>query len=169
MHDAFQQRARLGKPFLPEQALAQMRTGVNVLRVKFQRSAITFFGLDQPAALKINIAQLEMVGGVADVIDLRLKFLDAFAALRAGQFKTARGRGRGAIDQKKIQHRRQTKPDENEKRPDPFAVAKGMNQHPDLECRQQQQKRVRKQKTPVFEIGDQRSKHFHRRCYAGQF
>ena len=81
-----------------------MRAGVNVLRVQFQRGAITFFGFNQFSALKINIAELVMVRGVADVMDLRLQFLDAFAALRPGQFKAARGRRRaGAINEEEIQ------------------------------------------------------------------
>jgi hypothetical protein len=43
-----------------------------------------------------------------------------------------------------------------------------MDQHPDLERDQQQPKRIGQDKSSVFEVGDQRSKHFPR-CYAGQF
>ena len=65
-----------------------------------------------------------MVVGVVEVMDLRLKFLDAFAASRAGQLESARDRRRGgAIDEKEIQQRRDAPADENENRPKPFAAA----------------------------------------------
>ena len=72
-----------------------MRADVNVRGIAFERGAVTFFRFGQFAALKINVAQLKIVVSVVEVMDLRLKFLDAFAALRAGQFKsTRRGRRR---------------------------------------------------------------------------
>jgi len=140
--DAFEQRPRVGETFLPQQALSEMRARVEVVRLAFERGAITFFGLGQFAALKINIAELEMMIGVVEMMDLRLKFLDALAALRAGQFKPARGRRRGAIDEKEIKHRRQSKADENKNGPKPFLPPERVNEHPKLERKCDQPPRI---------------------------
>ena len=75
--DAFEQRARFGGAFQAEQALAEMRAGVDVLRVAFQRGAVTGFGLGQFALLKINVAELRMMVRLVEMMDLRLEFLDA--------------------------------------------------------------------------------------------
>ena len=112
-----------------------MGAGVNVLRIAFQRGAVAGFGLFQFALLKINVAELRVVVRLVEVMNLRLQFLDAAAAVRAGQFKSARGGRRGAIDEKIIQHRRQPPADENEHRPNPFLPPDRVNEHPDLETR----------------------------------
>src|ERR1039457_1278327 len=42
VHDAFEQRTRLGGTFQAQQALAEMRAGVNVVRIAFERGAVAF-------------------------------------------------------------------------------------------------------------------------------
>ena len=79
-----------------------MRPRINVVRVAVERGAVGFVGLVQFALLKINVAQLKPVVRFVQVMDLRLEFLDAFAVLRAGQFKTACRRGLVAINKKII-------------------------------------------------------------------
>ncbi len=124
--DGFQQRTRLGRTVQAQQALAEMRAGVNVVRLAFQRGAITFFRLGKFSFLKINIAELEMMIGVVEMMNLRLQFLDARAALRAGQFKAAAcPPGGGAIDEKIIQNRRQPEADENEDGPESIPAGAG--------------------------------------------
>src|ERR1019366_1126279 len=87
----------------------------------FERGAITFLRLGKFSALEINIAKLEMMIGVVQMMNLRLKLLDAGAAPRAGQVKT--GGSRMAINGKIIPDRAQPGADENKQRPNPFAVA----------------------------------------------
>ena len=72
VHDAFEQRARVGETPLPHEALAEMCAGINIARVAFQRGAIGRLGLVEFSALKINIAQLEVMVGVVEVMNLRL-------------------------------------------------------------------------------------------------
>src|SRR5687767_5232936 len=83
---------------LAEQALAKVGSGINVLRVALQRRAVTGVGLVQLALLKIDVAELRIVMRFVDMVNLRLKFPDPFAVVRAGQFETARCRWRTAID-----------------------------------------------------------------------
>jgi hypothetical protein len=124
---------RFGGTFQTEQALAEMRAGVNVGRIAFERGAVTFLRLGKFAALKINVAELEMVVGVVEVMDLRLKLLDAGAACAPGSSNPRMAEANRAIDEKIIQKGRDAPADENENRPKPFAVADGVDEHPDLE------------------------------------
>jgi len=149
--DGVEQRAGLGGTLQPQQALAKMRAGVNVVWLALQRGAVAFFRLGEFSLLKINVAELEMMVGVVEVMDFGLQFLDAGAALRAGQLKAAGGRGGTAIDGKVIPKRAQPGTDENKKRPKPFAVAQGVDQHPELETRHRQPDRTGQQIAPVTE------------------
>ena len=94
-----------------------MRAGVDVLRIPFQRRAVTHLRLVQFALLKINVAELRMMMRFVQVMDLRLEFFDAATVVSAGQFKSARGRRHGAIDQKEIQNGVNVRKQENEHNP----------------------------------------------------
>ena len=96
---------------------------------------------------------------LVEVMDLGLQFPDATAVMRAGQLKTAGGRRGSAIDEKEIEQRCNSPADENENRPNPFAVADGVNEHPDLKRRDDQPKRIGQQVLPIFEAGEQRCEH----------
>jgi hypothetical protein len=109
--------------------------------------------------LKINVAELRIMMRLVQMMDLRLKFLDAFTVVRARQFKSARGRRRGAIDQEKIENRRNSPADEDENRPNPFAIADGVNEHPDLERGDGQPKRIGQKISPIQKISDQQGEH----------
>lgn len=100
-----------------------------------------------------------MVIGVVEMMDLRLKLFDAFAASSTGQFKSSHGRGCGAKDEKKIQDCRDSPADENKNRPNPFAIADGVNEHPDLKRRHGEQPRIMDQITGIQNVGDQRGEH----------
>ncbi len=82
-HDALQQRAGFEWLFCAQQALAQMRPGVDVLRVALQRRPVARLRLDQLSSLEKNVAQLEVVMRLIEVINLRLKLLDAAPVERA--------------------------------------------------------------------------------------
>ena len=157
VHDAFEKRPRLNRAIQADEALAKMRAGVNVGGIALERGAVTFFRLGKISALEINVAEQEMVVGVVEVMDLRLKFLDAFAAPRAGQFETARGGRRGgAINKEEIKQRCDAPADEDENRPQPFAVADGVDEHPDLERKDNQPNRAGQKVLPVLNIVEQR-------------
>ena len=68
-HDAFEQRLGLGGAFLAQQALAEMRPCINVLRLAFERGAVTRLRLGQLAALKIHVAELRMMMRLVEMMD----------------------------------------------------------------------------------------------------
>ena len=103
--DPFEQRPGLGGLLLAQQALAEVRTGVDVLRFAFERGAVTGFGLVEFALLEVDVAKLRMMMRLVEMMDLRLEFLDAATVMRAGQFKAARGRRRAAKDVEEIPER----------------------------------------------------------------
>ena len=127
-----QQRARLFRFLFPQQALAQMGAGIDVVGIPLQRCAVTRLRLVQFALLKINIAELRMMMRFVQVMDLRLKFLDAATVVGARQFKSACGRRHGAIDEKEIENGVDEGKEENEQYPHPFFPANGIDQHPEL-------------------------------------
>ncbi len=88
-HHALQQRQRFRWALGPQQALAEMRARVDVLRVAFHGCAVTFLCLLQFALLEINIPELRVVMRLVEMMDLRLKLLDAPAVHSAGQFEAA--------------------------------------------------------------------------------
>lgn len=90
--DAFEKRARLRWTFQAKEALAKMGASIDVLRIAFERGAVTGLGLVEFALLEINVAQLEVVMWFVEVMNLRLEFFYAATLLGAGQFKAARGR-----------------------------------------------------------------------------
>ena len=155
--DAFEQGPGLVGPFQAEQALAKMGAGVEVGGVTFERGAVGFLGVGKFAALEINVAELEMMVRVVEVMDFRLELADAGAALRAGQLE-AGGRGL-AIDGKVIPEGADAEPDENEQGPEPFPVAEGMHQHPDLKDRDRQPDRIRQERGQIHDLIEQRGEH----------
>jgi Na+/H+-translocating membrane pyrophosphatase len=90
--DSFEKRPGLRWAFQAKKALAKVSASVNVLRIAFERGAVTGLGLVELALLEINVAQLEVVMRFVEVMNLRLEFLYAAALLGAGQFKAACGR-----------------------------------------------------------------------------
>src|SRR5439155_16216000 len=114
-----QQRTRLFRFLFPQQALAQMRAGVDVVGIALQRRPVTLLRLVQFALLKINVAELRMMMRFIQVMDLRLEFLDAATVVSARQFEATRGGWRDTINQKEIEHCAQAESDEDESRPDP--------------------------------------------------
>jgi hypothetical protein len=92
-------------------------------------------------------------------MDLRLKLLDALAALRAGQFKPARrGRGR-SINQKEIEHRIQQGKNKDEYGPQPLTAAEGIDQHPNLKYGQCQPEGTADQIIPLSDTRQQGGEH----------
>ena len=157
--DGVEQRACLGGTFQPQQALAEMRAGVNVRGVAGECGAVTFLRLGKFSFLKINVAKLEMMIGIVNVVDFRLKLLDARTALRAGQFEAGGSRTGLAIDGKKIPERANAVANENKNRPDPFAVAERVNEHPKLKHNDRQRDGTGQQIAPVVGQVEQRGEH----------
>src|SRR5262249_8343390 len=97
-HNALEQWASLGRFLLPEQALAQVRSRVNILGIALQGGAIAGFGVLKLALLEINVAQLRVVMSLVQMMNLGLELLDPAPVKGSRQFETTRGRRRGAID-----------------------------------------------------------------------
>lgn len=131
--NAFEQRQTFGSSFRAEQALAEMGTGVDVGGVAFHGRAITAFGFVEFALLKINVAELGVMMRLVEMMNLRLEFFDPFAVVSAGQLEAARGGGRTAIDVKEIPEGAEAGESKDKERPNPFAPANRIDQHPDLE------------------------------------
>src|SRR5258707_4401436 len=110
-----------------------MGPGVDVLRIALERRSIANLRLVEFALLKIDVSQLEMMMGFIEVMNLGLELFDAMAMMSAGQFKAARGRGRGAIDREIIKERRDSEPNKDEHSPKPFAPPNRVDEHPKLE------------------------------------
>src|SRR5579859_2043797 len=161
-HNAFQQWPRFRRLLLAQQALPEVRPRVNVLRVPLQRRPITRLGLVQFSLPEINVPQLKMMVRLVQVMDLRLQFLDPLAAPRPRQFKPPRGRRRGAIHEHIIKHRRETKADKNENRPNPFLPPHRVNAHPQLKYRHQCQPWIMNQKINIRQVCNQGCNHFRR-------
>src|SRR5690349_10432851 len=80
--------------------------------------------------------------GLVEVMNLGFEFFDAPALLGTGQFKAAGGRNGTAIDKEKIAGGRKTGADNDKKCPEPFTLPDSMNEHPDLECENNDEPRV---------------------------
>src|SRR5439155_1561966 len=102
----------------------------NVERVAFEGRAITTLSHLQFAVLKIDVPQLRMMMGFIEMMNLRLKLLNAPTVMRARQFKSARGGRRSSIDGEVVEQRRKTKSDKNEQSPNPFPPPNRVNEHP---------------------------------------
>lgn len=131
--DAFEQREGFGGAFAAQEGLAEVGAGVDVVWVAFHGGTITGFGFVEFAALKIDVAELGVVVGFIEVMDLRLELFNAAAVNGAGQFKAAGGQGAAAIDHEVIKCGAYGGADEDEHGPDPIAAADGIDEHPDLE------------------------------------
>lgn len=94
---ALEEGASLGGAFETEEALAKMGPSVDVLRVAFKSGAIAGLGFVELALLEVNVAQLEVVMRLIEMMNLSLEFLDAAAVLRARKFEAASGRSRTAV------------------------------------------------------------------------
>jgi hypothetical protein len=81
---------------------------------------------------------LEVVVGVIEMMDLGLEMLDPFSIVGARQFKATSDGAGVSIDVEKIPERAEAGEGEDEHRPHPFAIAEGIDQHPDLEGKHQQ-------------------------------
>ena len=137
--DALQQRQRFGRTFGAQETLTQVRSRVDVLGVARHGGAVAFLGFLEFALLKIDIAELRIMMRFVEVMYLRFELLDAPAVDRAGQFEATSGRWRGAIDITEIPKRGETPADEDEECPDPFALAHGIDEHPNLkDCSRQE-------------------------------
>ena len=66
--DLFKKRAGGGGILRAEETLAHVGAGVNVGRIAFERGAVAGFGLFQIALLEIDVAQLEVVMGLVEVV-----------------------------------------------------------------------------------------------------
>ena len=85
-----EQRECVRGPFLAQQALPEVRAGVDVLWIAFEGGAVTGFGFVELALLEIDVAQLEIMMRLVQVMNLRLKLADAAPVVRARQFETLR-------------------------------------------------------------------------------
>src|SRR5262249_44921483 len=85
------------------------------------------------ALLKIDIAELRVMMGLVEMVNLGLKILDAAAIHGAGQFEAACRRRRTAVDVEEIPKRADAGENQHEHHPKPFPAADGIDDHPDLE------------------------------------
>ena len=81
--DTFEQRQRFRSSLLAKQALAEMGASVDVLGVAFECSAIAGFRFLEFALLKVDVAELGVMVGFVEMMDLGLQFFDPSAVLRA--------------------------------------------------------------------------------------
>src|SRR5438445_7843506 len=100
--DCLQKRTGLDWPFQAKQTLADMRAEIYVHRIAFERRTVAGLGFVQFALLEINIAELKIMVGFIEMMDLPLEFPDAFSVMRARQFKPAGGGRRLAVNQEKV-------------------------------------------------------------------
>src|SRR5207249_12279824 len=136
---AFEEGARLGWPFLAQQALTEMCAGIDVLRIAFQRGAIAAFGLCQFALLKVNIAQLKMMVGLIEMVNFGFQLFDSAPVVSSGQLEAPSRRRRRPINCKVVEQGGESEAHEDEKRPNPFASPDGVNEHPQAEQRDQRE------------------------------
>src|SRR5439155_26118256 len=108
---------------------------------------------------KINVAELEVMVGLVEVINLGLQLLDAPPIERAGQLEAARGRGRGAIGVKVIPEGAQTWKEQDKQGPEPLPLANRMHQHPDREASDHQGHWRTEEVIPVLQAREQRTEH----------
>src|SRR5436190_17777247 len=96
------QRPRLSRLALAQQALTQMRSRVEVLRIALESCSVTCLRLLKPPSLKINVAKLRMMMRFIEVMNLGLKLLNPPAVVGTRQFEAARRRRGRAIDREVI-------------------------------------------------------------------
>src|SRR5262245_7985977 len=96
-NDPFEEWPGLGGLFLTQQALCKVGSGIDVLRVPFERRAITGLSLFQFALLEIDVAELRVVMRLVEMVNLSLELLDAAAIESAGQFEAASSGWRSAV------------------------------------------------------------------------
>src|SRR5262249_12642844 len=97
--------------------------------------------------------------GFVEVVDLSLELLNAAPVVRSGQLEPASGGRRGAENRKIVPNRGEAPTDNNEKRPDPLTSAHGVNEHPELEQRQNGQPGVSQPVLDIEQVGDKESQH----------
>lgn len=76
---------------LAEEGLTEVGAGVDVGGLAFEGGAIGFFGFVEFSFAKVDVAELEVVVGFVEVIDLCFKFFDALTGAGAGEFETGGG------------------------------------------------------------------------------
>src|SRR5947207_523833 len=81
----------------------------------------------------VDIAELRMMVRFVEVMDLRLEFLDATAIRCAGQFESAGGGRRRAVDEKEIDNRGGAEAGEDEEGPEKIFATDRFNAHPEAE------------------------------------
>src|SRR5262245_9231909 len=104
-----------------------------IFRVALHGRAVTGFGQLELALLKINIAELRIMMGLIEMMNLCLESFDQTAVMGAGQFKAARGGRRAAIHDEEIKGGGQCGAKEDDDCPDPFAFEDGVHEHPEPE------------------------------------
>lgn len=143
------------RPAQAEQALAEVGEGIEVVRIAVEGGAVAGFGLGQFALLEVDVAELGMVVGFVEVMDLCLEFPDATAVVGAGQLEPPDTRSRLPIDQKEIEGGVQHRKDENEHRPQVLLAAQGIHKHPDRKRPEHQEQRV----VPVQQVAQEAKHH----------
>ena len=136
--DAFEERDGFLGATLAEEALAEMRREIDVDPVALDRGAVTGFGFLELALLEIDVAEFGMVVSFIEMMDLALKFFNAFAVVGAGEFEAGGGAGLGAVNEEEIEDRAEAGKNEHEGGPDVFLAADGIDDHPDGEEDDQQ-------------------------------
>ena len=118
---------------LAEKALAEMSLEIRIGGVAFDGGAITLFRFGELALLKIDVAEFSVMMGLVEMMDLGLEFLDAVAAVGAGEFEAAGGGRLGTVNQEKIEDGSEAREKEHEESPDIFLPADGIDKHPERE------------------------------------
>lgn len=160
--DAFEERAGFGGAFEAEQGLAEVGTGIDVLGIAFEGGAIAGLGLLEFVLAEIDVAELIMVDGVIEVVDFGLEFLDALAFGGAGEFE-ALGDAGVAVNDEKVKDGTEDGKDENVSGPDIFAIADGVDEHPDLKQCDQPKNRETDPALEEQQTCEQRGHHLTRR------
>src|SRR5882672_489664 len=109
-----------------------------------------------------------MMVGLIEMMNFCFQLLDSAPVMSSGQFKTP-GRGwRCAINRKVVEQRRESKANEDEKSPNPFAPPDSVNEHPQAEQRHQWEPGIGQPVLDIDQVGNQRSEHGRKLDQAGR-
>jgi hypothetical protein len=130
--NAFQEGTGFGGALQAKQRLTEMGPGIDVPGIALQGSAVTSLGFLEFALTEIDIAKLEMMDGIIEMMNLGFKFLDALALGSAWEFEALGGGARIAVDHEKIEESAENRKEKDKYGPDIFAITEGVNTHPEL-------------------------------------
>jgi len=116
--------------FLAEEALPVMGEGIGVLGVAFEGGPVAGLGLGEFALLEVDVAQLGVVMGLVEVVDLVLELLDAPTVAGAWEFESADRGCRLPVDEEEVENGVEEREDDDEQHPEPLLAPDGVDDHP---------------------------------------